>query len=175
MMEPGQMSKVKQRIQLQNHSKKHRLLDYIRNSVLFHITTLKNSLFWLDLLDLFQVCPNENSRCQTHMVHLWSNLLWLWFQRLFGSAETEREAALLPAMYLKMNLSGLSDLKSSKCSPEPTYTHVLQLVLFVCVRVCVHAVGGLFLSLQCSLPAGGDDDRSLFSALSLVDDRIKQS
>lgn len=53
MMEPGQMSKVKQRIQLQNHLKKHRLLDYIRNSVLFHITTLKTSLFWLDLLDLY--------------------------------------------------------------------------------------------------------------------------
>lgn len=154
MMEPGQMSKVKQRIPLQNHMMKCRLLDYISNSVLFHITTLKNSLFRLDLLDLFQVCPNDNSRCQAHIVHRWSNLLWLWFQRLFGSRGTERSCTFT-CYVCKEDISSLSGVKSSKCSPK----HILQHVLFVCVGVCVHAVGGLLLSLQCSLPAGGDDDR----------------
>lgn len=57
-------------------------------------------------------------------------------------------------------------MKSSKCSPEPKDMHVFAsaclgcVCVHMCVHVCVCAVGGLFLSLQCSLPAGGDDDRS---------------
>lgn len=94
--------------------------------------------------------------------NLWSDLLWLGFRRVSGSGVTEREAALLTETVSKEDISGLSGVKSSKLSPQPAHTclYFTQFCLCTCACVCVHAVGGLFLSLQCSLPAGGDDDRS---------------